>query len=461
MFNIFVPSPRFPIMSHNRDLQYNLPKLLLVSTLMILSCVAVSLVCYNLVPNVKPVLLDRVNASAEDIALILGSIPQIINFVLCPLISTLSDRTRTKFGRRTPYLIISAPLLVLSLLSIAWYQEITDLVIRCFPVLAGYPNTPFWVLAVLMLIFQILYLFPGSVVYYLIADVIPAEYIGRYMAISSGCSSAISAGFSWFILKYAFSHMKLTFCIIGVFYLAAYILQLLYIKEGTYPPVEDKPEDGTPGWKKTVDYLAMFFRQCFKHKIFVFLFLCTGLNQASTICRGMYNVLFATKELNITIAQYGKIIAIGGVISTIMAFCLGKFIDKYTPMFVYFAGGVLVIITNIFGYFFVHNLWTFGVIGVVMTMMYAIQNLAGSPLLVKLLPMEKYGQFASANSMVNSVTVFLGAWLGGKCTAIFGYRVMFIWDFVVTIIAMVALWIVYREWKRYGGKDHYVPPEVL
>ena len=460
MANIFIPSPKFPIMSRNRDLEYNLPKLLLVSFLMILSCLAVALVCYNLVPNVKPVLLDRVNASAEDIALILGTIPQVINFILCPLISTMSDRTRTRFGRRIPYLLISAPLLVISLLSIAWYQEITEFVIRCVPSLANYPATPFWVLAVLMLIFQILYLFPGSVVYYLIADVIPSEYIGRYMAISSGCTSALTAGFSWYILKYAFSDMKLTFCIIGAFYLITYLLLFRYVKEGTYPPVKNTPDDGTPALKRSADYLGMFFRQCFQHKIFIFLFICTGLNQASTICRGMYNVLFATKDLNISIENYGKVLAIGGVISTIMAFCLGKLIDKYTPLFIYLSGGILVIITNIFGYFFVHDLGTFAVIGIVMTMMYTLQNLAGSPMLVKLLPMDKYGQFASANSMVNSVAVFFGAWLGGKLTAAFGYRVMFIWDFGVTIMAMLALGIVYREWKRFGGKENYTPPEI-
>ena len=63
--------------------------------------------------------------------------------------------------------------------------------------------------------------------------------------------------------------------------------------------------------------------------------------------------------------------------------------------------------------------------------------------------------------MVNSAAVFVGAWLGGKVTAIFGYRIMFVWDFVVTIIATLALLVVYREWKRYGGKDNYRPPEVV
>ena len=98
---------------------YSLPRLLMVSALMIVTNLALSLVCYQVVPKVKPILLDSCGATATDIALIIGSIPQLINFILCPLISTCSDRTRTRFGRRTPYLIITAPLMSGLLLMLA------------------------------------------------------------------------------------------------------------------------------------------------------------------------------------------------------------------------------------------------------------------------------------------------------------------------------------------------------
>lgn len=36
---------------------------------------------------------------------------------------------------------------------------------------------------------------------------------------------------------------------------------------------------------------------------------------------------------------------------------------------------------------------------------------------------------------------------------------MFVWDFIVTILAMLALYVVFSEWKRFGGKN-YKAPEV-
>ena len=92
--------------------------------------------------------------------------------------------------------------------------------------------------------------------------------------------------------------------------------------------------------------------------------------------------------------------------------------------------------------------------------MYAVQGLADSPLMITILPADKYGQFCSANSMVNSLVVLLGAWLGGYMTDLFGYRVMFIWDFCVTLIATLAVAGVYWQWKLLGGKAHYTPPVV-
>ena len=384
-----------------RDLQYALPRLLLVCTMMLLATQTLGLVCYNLVPGVKPILLDRVGASATDIALVIGTIPQAINFILCPIISTLSDRTRTRIGRRIPYLIFSAPVLVVLLLMIAWTPEIAELVNRFLPFTQG-GNTAFWVLAVLILLFQVTYLFPGSVVYYLIADVIPKECVGRFMAASMVVSSV----------------------------------------------------------RRSADYLAMFFRQCFQHRIFVLLFLCTGLNQASNICRGMYNVLFATKDIGMTIGTYGKIIGGGAAISAVVVLFMGRIMDKTHPMFIYLIGGCFIMLVNVFGYFFIYSTMTFAVIGIATAIMYALQGLAFSPLLINLLPPDKYGQFSSANSMVNSVAVFFGAWLGGQLTDIFGYRVMFVWDFGVTLLATLALIGVYREWKRFGGKAGYTPPPI-
>ena len=440
-----------------RNLKYNIYQLLLVGFMLLLATQTLGLVCYNLLPNVKPILLDKAGANARQISLILATLPQAIGFFLCPLISTISDKTRSRIGRRMPYLIYSAPILAILLVMIAYYQEITDFINRVVPSFANI-NGELWVLAVLMLVFQVVFLFPGSVVYYLVADVIPKNFIGRYTAVATICSSAIGAGFNFFLLKVSVENTKLTFAIMGILYLAVYILLLLTVKEGEYPPVNDEIDRSKSSLVRGVEYFTLFFKECFGHRIYVLLFLSTGLNQASNICRGMYNVLFATKDIGVSVELYGKIMGIGSIIAMVAVFFMGKLMDKFHPMFLYIYGGILIIITNIFGYYFVYTPLTFGVIGIVTALMYAIQGVAGTPLLVNMLPMDKFGQFASANSMVNSVVVILGAYLGGYLTDLFGYRVMFIWDFAVTSIAMTAMLLVYLQWKKLGGRN-YIPPQ--
>ena len=101
---------------------------------------------------------------------------------------------------------------------------------------------------------------------------------------------------------------------------------------------------------------------------------------------------------------------------------------------------------------------TFAVIGIATAIMYAVQGVVLMPFLVAVFPAEKFGQFASANSMSISVILFFATYLGGKLTDMLGYRVMFGWDFAITLLACLALLGVYRQWKKYGGKN-YVPPQ--
>ena len=302
-----------------RNLKYNIYQLLLVGFMMLLATQTLGLVCYNLLPNVKPILLDNAGADAKQISLILATLPNAIAFVLCPLISTISDKTRTRIGRRMPYLIFTAPVLALLLVMIAFYHEITAFITKIIPVF-GNINAELWVLAVLMLVFQIVFLFPGSVVYYLVADVIPKEFIGRYTAVATVCSSAITAGFNFFLLKASVENTKYMFVLMGVLYLTVYVLLLCTVKEGEYPELNDNIDKSKSSFQRGYEYFLLFFKECFGHKIYVLLFLSTGLNQASNICRGMYNVLFATKDIGVSVELYGKIMGIGSIIAMIAVF---------------------------------------------------------------------------------------------------------------------------------------------
>ena len=439
-------------------LKYTLPQLLCTATILLLAKQMMCLVCYSIVPNVKPIILDGIGATPTQIALIVSTLPNIMNVILNPILSTWSDKTRTRIGRRTPFLIWSAPFLALMLVLIGFHAEGSSLLAKLLPGVQC--NWELWYLGIIILLFQIGYLFPGTAVYYLEADVIPYKCFGQYMAVGSIVSTLCNAAFSYWLLAFTVDHLKLTLTIFAVLYVLTYVLQLIFVKEGEYPPVQDKIDKNSSVAQKVVDYCVMFFRQCFTRKIFIFLSLCTGLNAASNICRGMFNTLFVTKDLGVDLATVGKIGGICGIITAVCIYFFGRIMDKTHPMLIYFLGGIFVMIVNVFGYFFCWGEKTYFVIALATSLMYAFQNLANTPLLVAILPPDKFGQFCSSNGMVNSLALVIGSFLGGIVTTRFGFRVMFVWDFFVTGLATAALIVVYFEWKRFGGKDNYVPPQV-
>lgn len=436
-------------------LKYTLGQMLFVCGILLLAKQAMCLVCFTLVPTVKPLLLDRYEANSFEIALIVSTIPSVLNFILNPVISTISDRTRTKYGRRIPYLIWSAPVLAAVTVLIGFTGEIGAFAGWLFPSVSC--NWNFWVLAVLIILFQIAFIIPGALIYYLEAEVVPQKYLGQYLAVAQIFSMICTAGFSYFLTDQCISNTKLVFGAFALGYLLIYLLLFLFVKEGEFPPPKKEVESETPLLLRAIQYCKMFFRQCFTRKIYICLCICTGLNAASVICRAMFNMLFLTKGLEISLKDIGHIQAFAMIVSACVIYFFGKLMDRTHPMLVYFIGGILVMVANVYGYFFCVGVKTYFVLAIALTLVYAFQNIAMVPLFVALFPREKFGQYSSANAMVNNITLIIGSALGGILTQYCGYRIMFVWDFILTGAATLLLIVVYSEWKRYGGRNYQAP----
>ena len=439
-------------------LRYTMPKLILACFWILFAILSLNLLAYKMVPTMMPILLDHRNVSSAAMALILGTIPSAMNFFICPFISTLSDKTRTRLGRRIPYLAASTPFVVLFMVLVAFEPDITGFLHR----LTGYPVNAvgFSVLVVLTLLFQLAYLIPGAIVYYIYADVIPKQFIGTFMGVSTFFGTGVTFVFNYFILEPAIREPKFWFPLIGGLYFTAFTLLCLFVKEGKYPPVTDRVETKEGVLKKAKEYIQLYFRECYSHRIFTMLFITTGLTQASCICRNMFNLLFATKELGMTAGEYGKVIAWGSLVAAVVVLPIGRIMDKVHPIRVFLFSGFVVIVMNFWGYFFVHDAKSFTIIGISIALIYAIQFLSMTPLLIALVPTEKFGQFSSANSMINCLIMLFASYLGGFCTDLFGYRMIFVWDFILTVAATGTLLFVFHEWQKFGGQKHYVPPAV-
>ncbi len=88
------------------------------------------------------------------------------------------------------------------------------------------------------------------------------------------------------------------------------------------------------------------------------------------------------------------------------------------------------------------------------------------PLLVRLFPHDRFGQFCSARAMVaQGAGIFTGV-LGGAFIVFLkhhydertSYCLMPAWNTFFSIFGLFFMIMLYRSWKRYGGDTHYVAP---
>lgn len=442
-------------------LSYTMPKLLLVCCVIILSTLTLNLMAYKMIPALLPILLDENGASAKTIALIISTIPSAVNFFVVPFLSTLSDKTRTKYGRRIPFLAISMPLVIICLLLIAFEKDIAILLHGSVLSAFRFEVASLGVLITVILLYQLVYLVPGSILCYTYVDVVPKQFIGTFMGVTSFSGTCVTFLFNYFVVGHAVENPKLYFSLLAILYGIVFTILCLVVKEGKYPPLKPDSEKQKRNFlQKTADNVKLYFKECYSHRIYVMLFISMGITQASCVCRTMFNLLFATKELGMTATEYGKVMAYGAIVSAVFILPMGKIMDKIHPLRVFFYTGLLVIAVNVWGYFYVVDSRSFMVVGIVVILSYAIQFLANTPMLMKLVPNIKYGQFASANSMINCIILLFASFLGGVATDAFGYRMIFVWDFALTIVATLTLLVVLHDWKKLGGQKNYVPPSI-
>ncbi len=438
-------------------LRYSLGKVIVVSAWVILGGNIFGML-NALVPTLLPLTLEHYGASGALIGLVVGSVPAAMNFVMNPILSTASDRTRTRWGRRIPFLVFATPFVTIFLILIGWISPITGYISSHW--LPGVDSNTLGIALICLfsVAFQFFNLIVGSIYYYIFADVIPHQFIGRFMAGLNLAGTASGFLFNLFVMPRIVDSAPAVFTGIGLLYLVCFLLMCTFVKEGEYPPPKVTPQAGLPWTRRLAEWIGLYFRQCYRHWFFTLLFLGTALNNASTVCRGTFNLLFATKELQMSPAQFGKVMAVGAVVSAAVVILTGYLMDKLHPLRIYVASGLIVIAANVWGYFYVTDYHSFFVVGIAISVVYAVQFVSNGPVFIELFPPDKFGQFSSANAMMNSVLLIFANYLGGLAIDYFGYRFIFIWDTFFTIAATWALIGVSCRWQRLGGPGNYVPP---
>jgi Na+/melibiose symporter-like transporter len=404
--------------------------------------------------------LKKAGASNTMIAVLKTSVIELLIVVLCPIVSTWSDRHRSRLGRRIPFMLYATPVLAAFLMLVGLSPTIAVWLKSVSPHLLSGISAGALTVALLTVTYagyKFCDIFPQSVYYYLWADVIPQNVMGTFTCLFRVFSTLGVLVFNKFLLKYCDDHPAAICIGAAGLYMVSFLLLCTQVKEGQYPPPAPLAR-GSP-LPRAIEQVKRFFKECFSHSFywkFYLSFLCFNVGFAPF----RDYLIFYSRELKIDLGSYGNIMAMQSLVQMGIYLCLGPLVDRLHPLRAGLMGFVLIAASAIGAFAFIHSGWSFGLWVVVIFAAIAIYQGAASSLGPRLLPATHYGQFNAASALVFHFGQMLLTPILGLITDHFGNAAIFPWLCGFSMAGTVLLYLVYRDWKSLGGDKGYVPPMV-
>lgn len=411
--------------------------------------------------------LKRLGVPEQWMPIMIGTVGQVINFVISPIVSFRSDRTRSRWGRRIPYILATMPPLCLCLVALGFTDDIGRYIRHsAWPAELHLSPLTLIILFVGLLItlFQFFNDILNTVYWYLFADVVPIGFLGRFNGISGVVSSGCGVFFSAFIYGKIQTDTRQIYIGAAALYLVGTVLMCWKIREGQYPTATDEPPHASR-WRTFVSDVQTYLRECFCHPLYIAYYIYNALLAMANAC-SFAVILFFIYDLGFSMdhmGKFGAILSIGGML---IAFPIGWFIDRIHPIYASLLAISLLIPANFVTFF----MGSFAMYMVVQTLRLPIGQLARcaqSTLNMRLMPKKQYGQFCSANDLVRSFTLIFGGILGGffihhycRLHGNGGYAYFWLWSSAFDVAALICLFIVYLYWRKMGGTHFSFDAEV-
>jgi len=434
-------------------------------------------ICFTLmevvVPSVLPLHLRNLGASNMNIGLVLTTLPGIFNVTITPWLSFKSDRHRSRWGRRIPFMLFTLPFLSLAMILIGFSDQIGAWVHASF--MSGSVIRQTQVVIVLLTVFAAMFdlfnMFVNTVFWYLFRDVVPETHFARFNAYFKVAGTTTGTLYNFFIFKYAESHMTEIYVGSALLYAFGFGAMLLMVKEGEYPPVTDVSQQSS-FWDK----IKIYAKECFTIRYYWDIFLWQTF-YAVSFAVGVYQV-FVFKSMGLSLDLIGKKGAAAAVTVPICLLLIAKYVDRWHPMRVFAYGAAYTAFFAFGGWVWLFVMqpppmlwfWLFVLNSAVFAVIAGAANQASqAPLLMILFPAAKYGQFSGAMAMIRAFALiaagllaglFMDFWRGVFPDGDYAYRFNFLWQAPMTVLSFYFFYRVYRAWKRLGGVGGFEPPET-
>ncbi len=405
---------------------------------------------------IAQLLLKQQGASDFLVGLYLVTLPGILGLLVGPVVSYRSDRHRGRWGRRIPYLFFSTPVAFAGMVGMAFTPWLGERLYAWGEWQSFTQNQLILALfGVSWMLFEFGVFIGNAIFTALINDVVPKSLVGRFFGLFRIVSLATGIIFNAWFLGYAETHYMILFLSVGVVYVTGFMLMCFRVREGEYPPLAATATERHSPLGAAVIYL----RESFSMSYYLEIFIAVTLAMIVFMPVNTY-LIFFIRELHISLAHFGKYTAISYVISMVLSYPLGMLADKYHPLRCGIAVMVLYAVSCICSGLWIATETSFAVALIVHTVLSGTYFTLTASLLLRLFPQTRFAQYQSAQGIFGTCAAITVVPLIGKLIDLSGnYRLIFYAGSGLAFLTAIALLLCYRRFTRYGGPDHYVPPE--
>ncbi len=413
-------------------------------------------------------------------SILIISFPNFTNIFLMPIVSYLSDRHRGRLGRRIPFLLFTTPFIVIGLLGIGMNAEIggvigkiTSLDARAAALVAF---CVFWVL------FDFGNTLASAIFNALVNDVVPQRIIGRFFSLFRIISLLAGILYNYYLFEHALDWFKWIFLVLGALYAAGLYSMCFFVKEGKYPPPEEIPADKSK-FQRVFGALIDYFRQCFSVPYYRWIIVALLLANISFHPINDFSIQYA-KAIDVPDSTYGQLLAITYCFSIVLSYPLGALADRFHPIRTSFVSLAAYAVLMLVGWLVVGNPWqkeityhipglmsgsktlvlsSFAIVFIIHGVVSGCFFTLSSSLPLRLFPGSIFAQFASANAMILALgtTVIVPAFGYFLDVQDSNYHLLFLLGAVLSLISAVAFVKIHFYYKRFGGDENYIAPDVM
>lgn len=431
-------------------------------------------------PKVLPVMLKMHGASDQEIGVIIGSFNAVLQLLIMAPLGYMSDRLRTRWGRRIPILFWATPFVSFFLVLTPFAPDFANGIMRFDgPArwLQSLSVTPvIFFFALLVFLYRTAQTVTNVTFFGLLRDVVPDTHMGRFLAFFRLFGAGGTFIITYWLLGHIETHSKQIFVGVALLNLVGFFAICWFVREGRYPPVPDAvPAVG--GRSKLGAAVKTFIAESYRHPVYLWVYFIRICLYGALLGLSGFIIFFPQYELGMDLTSIGHMLSWPSLAWIFLAYPVGRLVDARGASYVLRLGLIVITLGYALSFFLVVGPMTFLISSLVTGVAFWVVMLTGLKLTQEVFHPQRYSQLAGANTIVQSIliAVVISPGAGWILDALQGWHqtlsLPLVGDVVLGPYRLVNLMLaalyglawfglnrLRRHMEAHGAPDHYVAP---